>query len=97
VNMPEEPNAAEIVRAFLPATEASVVTKSADTGGDLPPGWHKPQPEKLPQPTYWPAVFAFAVVLFAWGWVTTISVSAVGLVLCAIAVAGWIGDLRHES
>jgi len=95
--MPDEPNATENVPAFLSTTEEAVVTKPANTGGDLPPGWYKPQPEKLPQPTYWPAVFAFAVVLFAWGWVTNISVSAVGLVLFAIAVAGWIGDLRHES
>jgi hypothetical protein len=63
----------------------------------LPPGWHKPQPEKLPEPTYWPAVLAFAMVLFAWGWVTDLYISVIGFVLSGVALAGWIGDLRHEA
>lgn len=68
----------------------------APSGIVLPLGWQMPRPKKLPQPTYWPAVLAFATVLFAWGWVTDVYISVIGFVLFGIALGGWIGDLRHE-
>lgn len=63
---------------------------------ELPPGWHMAQPEKLPQPTYWPAAMALGVVFVFWGIVTTLAISVVGLLLTAVALGGWIGELRHE-
>jgi hypothetical protein len=55
---------------------------------DLPPGWSRP--------TYWPAALAFGLTFALWGIITTWIISAAGLVLVALSVAGWIGDLRHE-
>jgi hypothetical protein len=64
---------------------------------DLPPGWHVAQPEKLPRPTYWPAVMALGITFVFWGIVTTLAISAVGFSLTALALSGWIGELRNEQ
>ncbi len=61
----------------------------------LRPGWRHPDHSELPQPTYWPAVLALGITFLAWGIVTSLVISAVGLVLFALALAGWIGELRH--
>ena len=65
----------------------------------MPPKGH-PQysvlpPAHLPRPMYWPVVLAFGVVFLAWGIVTTLAVSVVGLALLALGLGGWIGELRH--
>ncbi|MGI8587975.1 MAG: hypothetical protein ACR2M0_09860 [Chloroflexia bacterium] len=60
-------------------------------------GWSAPRPEELPPPTYWPAVMALGIVLMVWGLVSTFVISGVGLALFALALAGWIGDLRHVA
>jgi hypothetical protein len=60
------------------------------------PGWYIPQPETLPRPTYWPMFLALGIVFSLLGIVTTLIVSGVGFVLFALAIAGWIGELRHE-
>ncbi len=60
-------------------------------------GWSVPRPEELPSPTYWPAVMALGIVLMVWGLVSTFVISGVGLALFALALAGWIGDLRHVA
>jgi Flp pilus assembly protein TadB len=54
------------------------------------------RPEHLPAPTYTPAIVGAAVVLVAWGAVTTISVVILGLLLLAVGVAGWILEIRRE-
>ena len=64
---------------------------------ELPAGWNLARPHKLPRPTYWPAVLAGGVVVFAWGPPTSWTVSLVGAVVSIIAIRGWIGELRHES
>lgn len=66
----------------------------------LPPlgekaGWNYPRPEHLPRPTYWPLALAFGIVLIMFGIVTTFAISGVGILIFAIALAGWIGELRH--
>ena len=38
---------------------------------------------------------AFGVVLLAWGIVTTLAITVIGLVLLALGLGGWIGELRH--
>jgi hypothetical protein len=59
-------------------------------------GWHMPQPETLPQPTYWPAVLAIGIVFLLWGIVTTFIISGVGFVLAGLAIYGWVRELLHE-
>jgi hypothetical protein len=60
------------------------------------PGWNQPRPEKLPEPTVWPAALALAVTLMLWGFVSSFIITGVGLALFVAALAGWIGDIRHE-
>lgn len=59
-------------------------------------GWSEPLPHTLPRPTYWPAVFALGSILILWGLITTLAITAVGSLLFLGALAGWIGELRHE-
>lgn len=59
------------------------------------PDWERLPPAHLPQPTYWPVVLALGVVFLAWGIVTTVAISAIGLALLALGLGGWIGELRH--
>jgi len=40
-------------------------------------------------------VIAFGIVFLAWGIVTTIAISVIGLALLALGLGGWIGELRH--
>jgi hypothetical protein len=60
-------------------------------------GWQKPQPETLPEPTYWPAVVAIGVVSILWGIVTTFIISGIGFVLTAVAIYGWVRELLYEQ
>jgi hypothetical protein len=62
---------------------------------ELRPGWQRLEHTALPAPTYWPAVLALGITFLAWGLLTSLIISGVGLVLFALALAGWIGDLRH--
>ncbi len=48
---------------------------------------------EMPKPTAWPMTLALAITLAAAGLVTNFAFSAVGLVLTAVAIAGWIGQL----
>lgn len=67
-------------------------------------GWHKPKPEILPKPGYWPFLLALGITFILWGlavgfnevFSTILIVSGLGLSLFIIALAGWIGDLRDE-
>jgi hypothetical protein len=60
------------------------------------PGWNQPRPEKLPDPTAWPAALALAATLILWGFVSSFIITGVGLALFVAALTGWIGDIRHE-
>jgi hypothetical protein len=62
----------------------------------LPGGWKKPLPQRLPRPTYWPAILALATTLALLGPVTLMPITVVGLVLGAVALVGWIGEMLHE-
>ncbi|MDP9379974.1 MAG: cytochrome c oxidase subunit 4 [Chloroflexota bacterium] len=64
--------------------------------GELPPGWSRARPEHIPRPTYWPIVMAVGITVGLWGFILTWFISLVGLVLFAIALWGWIGEIRHE-
>jgi hypothetical protein len=49
-----------------------------------------------PRPTWWPAALALGIVFVLWGIVTSLIVAAVGVAVCAVALAGWIAEMRHE-
>jgi hypothetical protein len=53
-------------------------------------------PEKIPAPTYWPITMAFGTVFFFWGFITSLIISAVGLVIMGFSLSGWIGDMNNE-
>jgi hypothetical protein len=59
-------------------------------------GWSRPQPTKLPLPTYAPAIMAFGIVLFAMGLATTWYVCVVGAIVFAIAAHRWTAQLQGE-
>jgi uncharacterized membrane protein len=52
---------------------------------------------ELPRPTYYPFLLALGCVLILFGIVTAWPMSLVGGLLFGIALAGWIGELRHEQ
>lgn len=74
------------------------------SGGQIPKGWHKPLPERLPTPGYWPAIMALGVTFMLWSLAvgfnevvsTIIILFLVGLSIFVVALIGWIGDLRNE-
>jgi hypothetical protein len=59
--------------------------------------WNRPKPESLPRPTYWPMVLAFGIVLIPFGLITSLVITGVGLLVFIVGLAGWIGELLHES
>jgi hypothetical protein len=69
--------------------------QSAPEAGEAKPGWFKLEAESLPKPTYWPAVMAVALMGIFWGIVTSPLVTAGGIILFIVSIAGWIGDLWH--
>jgi hypothetical protein len=79
---------AEAVIAAAPESEAKPA---------LRPGWTVPHPEVLPRPTFWPAALAFAITFLLWGIVTSPIITVVGGILFGVSLAGWIGDIRHET
>jgi hypothetical protein len=70
--------------------------READAG-PLPPGWTLARPETLARPTYWPVVMAASITLVMWGIATTFLLSGIGLLLFALALAGWVGDLLSDG
>jgi hypothetical protein len=51
--------------------------------------------DHLPAPSSWPATVGAAVALMAFGVATSLALSALGLVLLAFGLFGWIQELRH--
>ena len=71
---------------------------SADGGERTEDGdWTKPKPDVIPRPTYFPAAMAFGLTFSLWGLVTSPVVLGVGLVVVALSLGGWIGEMRHEE
>lgn len=57
-------------------------------------GWSLPGPERLPVPTFAPAVMAFGIVIFAMGLATIWYVCVTGAVVFALAAWRWTGELQ---
>ncbi len=51
-------------------------------------------PQKIPKSTYWPVILAFSITLFLWGFITSIFISGVGLIITGFAIFGWIMELK---
>jgi hypothetical protein len=51
--------------------------------------------EHLPSSSVWPFTVAGGFTLLAFGLVTSLALSALGLVLLLWGVFGWIQDVRH--
>lgn len=62
----------------------------------LRPGWSRPKPERIPEPTFWPATFGLGIAFLMWGFISNIFVWGLGFILLVVAIVGWIGDLRNE-
>jgi len=62
----------------------------------LRPDWTALSPEQGPAPTYWPAALALGTVLMLWGLVSSLILTAAGLMLMAVSVFGWLQEMRHE-
>lgn len=60
------------------------------------PGWHQPTPERLPVPTFAPAIMALGIVVFAMGILTAWYVCVVGAMVFAVATWRWVGELQGE-
>lgn len=67
-----------------------------NTAGDPHEDWNTPKPAVIPAPTYWPMFLALAIVFVAYGLIFAWWFFGVGLLTFAIALAGWIGEIRHE-
>jgi hypothetical protein len=62
-----------------------------------PPGQLQKSPGgELPKPTAWPPTLALSIALMLWGLVSSLIITGVGVVVFAVALTGWIGDIRHE-
>ncbi len=61
-----------------------------------PKDWSAARPETVAEPTLWPPCLAFGVTLCLWGLASSLILTAVGLGLFVLALAGWIKDIRHE-
>ena len=49
----------------------------------------------LPQPSIWPVTIGGGFTLLAFGVLTSLALSALGAVLMAWGLYGWIQELRH--
>ena len=92
---PAEPDPAASGADSLPAHEHASAARGQPQPPEIRQDWQRLGHTPLPQPTYWPAVMALGIVFLAWGLVTSVLISVVGLILFALALAGWIRELRH--
>jgi hypothetical protein len=56
-------------------------------------GWNVPKPERIPEPTFWPAALALGIVFVCFGLLTSYLFSLVGAGLMALSITRWIGEL----
>ena len=76
------------------ALEDASQTRAGETAGETV-GWNAALPEKLPPPTYAPAFLALGITFALFGILSSYVFSAAGLVLMAVAISKWMGELLH--
>lgn len=59
--------------------------------------WSVPRPEKIPPPTYWPAVMALSIAFMLFGVVTSWAFTVTGAVMFVVSLGKWIGELIHDE
>jgi cytochrome c oxidase subunit I len=52
---------------------------------------------KMPEPSYWPIVLAFGMMLMAVGIIFTLWVSLLGVLIALAAIVGWTLQNRREG
>jgi hypothetical protein len=62
----------------------------------MEPSSSPPPAPHLPKPTVWPATAALAITFLFWGIISSPLISLLGAIVFAVAMTGWIGDIRHE-
>jgi hypothetical protein len=92
---PEQSPGRGVASAAAPGPASPGGTQPAH-GAALKPGWSRPKPEKIPPPTYWPAVFGLGLTFVMWGVISNIFLLCFGLIITAIGLVYWVLDLRHE-
>jgi Cytochrome c oxidase subunit IV len=50
----------------------------------------------LPSPSVWPVTLACGITLVGFGVLTSLALSALGAIMLAWALVGWIQELRHD-
>jgi hypothetical protein len=50
----------------------------------------------LPRPTTWPVAMAGGITLTGWGIIASPVMLVAGVVLFAVSLGGWIGEVRHD-
>ena len=88
-------SAAEPPRALVPGIPGYHRVPGLDE--PLRPGWSRPRPEKIPRPTYWPAIVGLGITLTFWGMISTIFLGATGVIFLIIGITGWVWELMYES
>lgn len=63
---------------------------------EIPPGWNRARPEKIPDPSWAPPGLALGSGLLVWGLISSWIIGAAGVGLFIVSLARWIGDIRHE-
>jgi hypothetical protein len=58
-------------------------------------GWSTPLPEKNPPSTYAPVFLALGITFLLFGIVSSYVFSAAGLILMAVSISKWVGELLH--
>jgi len=54
----------------------------------------KPDPEIIPEPTIWPIGLAFGILFIFWGFIASLGITLIGLMVTGVSLAGWIADLK---
>jgi hypothetical protein len=74
----------------------------ADRSGNPAPGgaqdgWSVPRPERIPRPTYWPAIMALAIAFMLFGVVTSWIFTGTGAAMFVLSLGKWIGELIRDE
>ncbi|HWE60281.1 MAG TPA: hypothetical protein VHB98_01080 [Chloroflexota bacterium] len=92
--------AAAVARAAFGKPDRTVTDRRRTQSASLPPppmaDWSAPQPEYLIKPTYWPMVLALGIMFIFWGLTSSLVITGMGAILFILAIAYWIGELRHD-
>ena len=68
---------------------------AAPAAGPAGPEAHGPEETHLPEPTIWPFVLAGGLTLVALGLLTNLAFAVAGVALVAVALAGWVREVRR--